>query len=55
MGLKAKSFQDFQCLHYYGQQKILSFGQYSMKTLGQPNKEKKRKIIYYFYKNLLNN
>jgi len=53
MVLKAKSFSDFQKLALKGQICLLTFGQYSHKTRGISNKYKRRKVISYFYKNLL--
>ena len=43
------SFNDFSLLNLKGSQNILSFGEYSMKK--NCNKDNKRKVIYYFYKN----
>ena len=52
MGLRAKSFHDFNILKLKGQQHILSFGEYSLKKYGTDNRLKRRKVISYFYKNL---
>ena len=53
MFLKANSFNDFEKLILKGQLKMLSFGQYSFSKFTNPTKNKKRKVITYFYKNLL--
>lgn len=45
------SFNDFNILNLGGSQKLLSFGEYCAKNKFQ-KKENKRKVIYYFYKNL---
>ena len=48
----SKSFCDFGKLLLCGSQKILTFGEYSIKQNNQntQNKKNKRKVIYYFYK-----
>lgn len=50
---KAKSFNDFHKLALKGQICLLTFGQYSQKTRGISNKYKRRKVISYFYKNIM--
>lgn len=47
---KINSFNDFGTLNLKGKQKILSLGEYSMKE--NCSKENKRKVIYYFYRNI---
>ena len=46
------SFSDFQKLILEGRQKILTFGEYS--RLRPYNRVNRRKVIYYFYKNIKN-
>lgn len=48
---KNKSFNDFSNLNFSGTQKILTFGEYSMKP--NPTRANKRKVIKYFYDNLM--
>ena len=45
----SNSFCDFQKLIMQGQQKLLSYGQYSEKS---KNKENRKKLIYYTYSKL---
>ena len=45
----SNSFCDFQQLLLQGQQKLLSYGQYSQK---QGNKQNRKKLIYYIYSKL---
>jgi len=47
------SFSDFKKLNLGGSQKILTFEEYSNKK--NINKKNKRKVIYYFYKTIMNN
>ena len=44
------SFSDFQKLNFGGQQKLLTFGEYSQKK--ECNSINRRKVISYFYNNL---
>lgn len=44
------SFNDFEKLIFSGEQKKLTFGEYSQKK--NSDKNKRRRIISYFYKNL---
>lgn len=55
MGLKSKSFSDFNILKLKGQQQLLTFGEYSQKKYGTNNRLKRRKVITYFYKNIFKN
>ena len=55
MGLKSKSFSDFNILKLKGQQQLLTFGEYSQKKYGTKNRLKRRKVITYFYKNIFKN
>ena len=49
MPFKVVSFNDFQILCLKGQQKLLSFGEYSCKL--NSTKSNRKKLIYYTYKN----
>ena len=49
MPFKVVSFNDFQILCLNGQQKLLSFGEYTQKP--NSNKTNRKKLIYYTYKN----
>jgi hypothetical protein len=49
---KANSFSEFNILHLGGEQRLLTFGEYSRKSYNRINR---RKVIYYFYKNCLKN
>lgn len=44
------SFNDFEKLIFLGEQRILTFGEYSQKN--SSDKNKRRKVINYLYKNL---
>ena len=44
---KTKSFSEFNILYLGGEQRILTFGEYSQKNYNRINR---RKVIYYFYK-----
>ena len=48
--VKVTSFNDFEKLELLGQQKLLTFGEYTQKQ--NSNKNNRRKIISYFYRNL---
>lgn len=53
MFIKAKSFHDFHKLALKGQVVLLNFGEYSLKTVGENSRFKRRRVIEQFYKNLL--
>ena len=48
--VECTSFNDFEKLILFGEQKILTFGEYSQKD--SSDKSKRRKVINYLYKNL---
>ena len=48
--IECTSFNDFEKLKLFGEQKILTFGEYSQKN--SSDKNKRRKVINYVYKNL---
>tara|TARA_B100000989_G_C19307800_1_gene371209 strand:- start:198 stop:425 length:228 start_codon:yes stop_codon:yes gene_type:complete len=48
--VECTSFNDFEKLKLFGEQKILTFGEYSQKN--SSDKNKRRKVINYAYKNL---
>ena len=52
MFIKAKSFHDFHKLALKGQVVLLNFGEYSLKTVGEKSKFKRRRVIKQFYKKL---
>ncbi len=47
---KINSFSDFEKLELLGQQQLLTFGDYTQKD--NSNKNNRRKIISYFYRNI---
>ena len=47
---KITSFNDFEKLQLLGQQKLLTFGEYTQKD--NSDKNNRRKIISYFYRNI---
>ncbi len=47
---KNASFNDFEKLKLLGQQQLLTFGEYTQKD--NSNKNNRRKIISYFYRNI---
>lgn len=54
MALKSVSFSDFGKLLLKGELKLLTFGEYSTKTIGNSNKNKRRRVIKHFYDSLTN-
>ena len=50
----SKSFSDFEKLNLGGAQEMLSFGEYCQKNYNKnrSNRNSRRKVIYYFYRNL---
>ena len=47
---ETNSYNDFEKLVLLGQQKLLTFGDYNQ--IENSSKDNKRKVIYYFYKNI---
>lgn len=52
MNVKSQSFNDFSTLLLKGQIKLLTFGEYSIKSFSSSDRHKRRKVIKYFYDNL---